>query len=156
MADPAWIGPPVENPRFSWDGRHAYFELRREGSELRELHRVPLEGGAVERVPAAEETEADGRPIAARRRGPALPVPARGSALPPRSRRRATAAPERRRDGGGGALRRRREPGAFPGGHALVRGGGGGRGPAALVRAPRRARPRGVGAAMRCGRGSSG
>jgi dipeptidyl aminopeptidase/acylaminoacyl peptidase len=46
MADPDWIGPAVESAWWSWDGRRAYFLLKRTGSTLRDLYAVDSEGRA--------------------------------------------------------------------------------------------------------------
>ena len=53
MADPDWIGPPVERPWWSLDGRSILFSLKRTGSPVRDLHRVAVSGGAYRPVPAA-------------------------------------------------------------------------------------------------------
>ena len=50
MADPDWIGPPVENPRWSWDSRHVEYELKRNASPVRDSFRQDIGGGAAERV----------------------------------------------------------------------------------------------------------
>jgi dipeptidyl aminopeptidase/acylaminoacyl peptidase len=47
MADPAWIGAPVESPHWSLDGRSALFQLKRADSPLRDLHRVGFDGTAM-------------------------------------------------------------------------------------------------------------
>ena len=54
MADPDWIGPPVERPWWSLDGRSILFSLKRAGSPVRDLHRVAASGGAYRPVPAAD------------------------------------------------------------------------------------------------------
>jgi dipeptidyl aminopeptidase/acylaminoacyl peptidase len=46
MADPDWIGPPVESAWWSWDGKRAYFPLKRTDSNLRDLYGVDVSGGA--------------------------------------------------------------------------------------------------------------
>jgi dipeptidyl aminopeptidase/acylaminoacyl peptidase len=46
MADPDWIGPPVESAWWSWDGKRAYFPLKRAGSTLRDLYTVGVAGSA--------------------------------------------------------------------------------------------------------------
>ena len=56
MADPDWIGPPVERPYWSVDGRSVHYWLKRAGSPVRDLHRVDIDGGKdaiVEVVSAA-------------------------------------------------------------------------------------------------------
>ena len=50
MADPDWIGPPVEQAWWSWDGREAQLLLKREGSPVRDTWRQPVAGGALQRV----------------------------------------------------------------------------------------------------------
>jgi hypothetical protein len=54
MADPDWIGPPVERPFWSLDGGSVLFSLKRAGSPVRDLRRAPASGGASRAVPAAE------------------------------------------------------------------------------------------------------
>ena len=43
MADPDWIGPAVEQAWWSWDGKTAYYTLKREGSTVRDIHALALE-----------------------------------------------------------------------------------------------------------------
>ncbi|WP_372016799.1 S9 family peptidase [Pseudoxanthomonas sp. 10H] len=50
MADPDWIGPPVERAWWSWDSREAQLLLRREGSSIRDTWRQPVAGGALHKV----------------------------------------------------------------------------------------------------------
>ena len=50
MADPEWIGPQVEAPFWSHDGRHAYFQLERAGSALRDTWVVDIASGDSRRV----------------------------------------------------------------------------------------------------------
>src|SRR5262245_15883435 len=59
MADPDWIGPPVERPYWSLDGRSILFSLKRAGSPVRDLHRVAASGGAHRPVPAADLADLD-------------------------------------------------------------------------------------------------
>ncbi len=47
MADPDWIGPPVQTAWWSWDGKHVYFPLKRTGSTLRDVYAVDTAGGAA-------------------------------------------------------------------------------------------------------------
>lgn len=55
MADPDWIGPPVERAWWSWDGRHVQYELKRPGSLIRDTYTQAVGGGAAaERVGDAE------------------------------------------------------------------------------------------------------
>ena len=52
MADPDWIGPAVESPYWSLDGRSVLFQLKREGSPLRDRFRIDL--GSGEQTPVAD------------------------------------------------------------------------------------------------------
>ena len=49
MADPDWIGPAVERPYWSLDGGSVIYSLKRPGSPVRDLWRVPAGGGATRR-----------------------------------------------------------------------------------------------------------
>ncbi|HJP98654.1 MAG TPA: prolyl oligopeptidase family serine peptidase [Rhodanobacteraceae bacterium] len=60
MADPDWIGPPVEDPYWSIDSRAIYYKLKRKGSPLHDLYRVDASGGAPVRLSDAELATADG------------------------------------------------------------------------------------------------
>ena len=40
MADPDWIGPPVEKAYWSLDGGSVYYQVKQKGSPVRDLHRV--------------------------------------------------------------------------------------------------------------------
>jgi dipeptidyl aminopeptidase/acylaminoacyl peptidase len=50
MAHPDWIGPPVEQPFWSFDGETILFSLKRDGSPVRDTWGVAVDGGAVERI----------------------------------------------------------------------------------------------------------
>ena len=63
MADPDWIGPPVEAPYWSVDSRSVYYRLKRNGSEIRDLYRVDAAGGAGAKLDDAQLTQADGAPV---------------------------------------------------------------------------------------------
>ncbi|TAN08572.1 MAG: S9 family peptidase [Rhodanobacteraceae bacterium] len=54
MADPDWIGPPVEDEYWGIDGRSVYFKLKRKGSSIRDLYRVPANGGTPVKLSDAE------------------------------------------------------------------------------------------------------
>jgi hypothetical protein len=60
MADPDWIGPPVQQPYWSVDGRSLYYRLKRSGSPVRDLHRVDLADGRDTIVEPAAMANADG------------------------------------------------------------------------------------------------
>jgi dipeptidyl aminopeptidase/acylaminoacyl peptidase len=63
MADPDWIGPPVEDEYWSVDGRDIYFKLKRKGSSIRDLYRVSADGGAPVKLSDAELANADGAAV---------------------------------------------------------------------------------------------
>ena len=60
MADPDWIGAPVEAPYWSVDGKSIYYNLKRKGSSVRDLHRVDLAGSTDVVVDPASMAGADG------------------------------------------------------------------------------------------------
>jgi dipeptidyl aminopeptidase/acylaminoacyl peptidase len=61
MAEPAWIGPPVENPYWALDGRSALFELKRGETPLRDLYRVGFDGEGAKAVEDAAREGLDAR-----------------------------------------------------------------------------------------------
>ena len=54
MADPDWIGAPVESPFWALDGSGVMYSLKREGSSLRDLHAIALADGVSRKVDDAE------------------------------------------------------------------------------------------------------
>ncbi|HEY8586755.1 MAG TPA: prolyl oligopeptidase family serine peptidase [Rhodanobacter sp.] len=60
MANPDWIGQPVQSPYWSVDGRQLYYSLKRDGSPVRDLYRVDPVSGQGSRLTPAELTQADG------------------------------------------------------------------------------------------------
>ncbi|MET0329129.1 MAG: prolyl oligopeptidase family serine peptidase [Luteimonas sp.] len=60
MADPDWIGAPVERAWWRWDGRSAYYALKRDGSNVRDTWQQPLTGGAATRVEDGARADVDG------------------------------------------------------------------------------------------------
>nr|WP_282452605.1 alpha/beta fold hydrolase [Lysobacter sp. CAU 1642] len=61
MAQPDWIGPPVESPFWSLVGADTlHFELKRNASPVRDLYRVTLDGAAAAPVPDAQRAGLDG------------------------------------------------------------------------------------------------
>ncbi|RYZ72104.1 MAG: S9 family peptidase, partial [Lysobacteraceae bacterium] len=50
MADPDWIGPAVEGAWWAWDGRHVQYQLKRQGSPIRDTFQQPVDGGAARLV----------------------------------------------------------------------------------------------------------
>ncbi|MFC5579040.1 prolyl oligopeptidase family serine peptidase [Lysobacter niabensis] len=59
MADPDWIGAPVEQAWWSWDGKQVQYLLKREGATIRDTWRQPVEGGAAQKVEGAARAELD-------------------------------------------------------------------------------------------------
>ncbi len=59
MADPDWIGPPVERAWWSWDGREVQYETKREGSSVRDTFRQRIDGAAGVRVSDDERSGLD-------------------------------------------------------------------------------------------------
>ncbi|MBJ6981739.1 S9 family peptidase [Luteimonas sp. MC1572] len=53
MADPDWIGQPVERMWWSWDGGTAYYSAKRIGSNIRDTYAQPIAGGAATLVDGA-------------------------------------------------------------------------------------------------------
>ena len=64
MADPDWIGPPVEQAWWAWDGSSAQYTLKREGETIRDTWQVGITGGTPVRVDGAARAQLDGpRPV---------------------------------------------------------------------------------------------
>ncbi|MEO8459700.1 MAG: prolyl oligopeptidase family serine peptidase [Dokdonella sp.] len=63
MADPDWIGPPVEQASWSVDGTAVYYRLKQKGTPVRDLHRVVLATGSDNIVDPAAMANADGTNI---------------------------------------------------------------------------------------------
>ena len=61
MADPAWMGPPVEAAWWQLDGSALVYRVRRDESELRDLYRIRLADGAAERLDFADQAGIDGQ-----------------------------------------------------------------------------------------------
>ena len=63
MADPDWIGAPVQDAYWGADGRSVYYSIKRAGSPLVDLHRVDLKDGKDLAVAHDAMANADGPPI---------------------------------------------------------------------------------------------
>src|SRR5688572_14583038 len=59
MADPDWIGPPVEQAWWAWDGSQVNYVLKRNGSVVRDVWTVPVAGGAARRAEDAALPQLD-------------------------------------------------------------------------------------------------
>jgi dipeptidyl aminopeptidase/acylaminoacyl peptidase len=68
MAEPDWIGQPVQAPYWSADGRSLYYRLKRDGSTVTDLYRVDPAGGRSQRLDAAASIDADGPAVFDRER----------------------------------------------------------------------------------------
>jgi dipeptidyl aminopeptidase/acylaminoacyl peptidase len=60
MADPEWIGPPVRDAWWSWDGQRAYYELEREGGDIVDVWTQDIDGGLPLRLDGAARADLDG------------------------------------------------------------------------------------------------
>lgn len=60
MQDPDWIGAPVEQAWWAWDGDRVYYRMKAQGSELRELHEISLDSGNDQNIAPQSWGEADG------------------------------------------------------------------------------------------------
>ena len=54
MADPDWIGPPVEQAWWAWDSQRVQYPLKREGSDIRDSFEQSIAGNAARRVADGE------------------------------------------------------------------------------------------------------
>ena len=59
MADPDWIGPAVEDAWWSWDGRQAQYQLKRDGSGIRDTYQQAVDGGSATRIDGAARAQLD-------------------------------------------------------------------------------------------------
>ena len=59
MADPDWIGPPVEQAWWAWDSQQVHYSLKREGSLARDTYTQPINGAAASRVGDGERSALD-------------------------------------------------------------------------------------------------
>lgn len=63
MANPDWIGPPVEMPYWSADGKSIYYRLKRDGSTIRDLRNIAADGSNDRVIDPAAMANADGNRI---------------------------------------------------------------------------------------------
>ena len=60
MANPDWIGTPVEAAWWNWDGKQVLYQQKRTGSPLRDTYRVnAAKGGMATQVADAEQAKLD-------------------------------------------------------------------------------------------------
>ncbi len=60
MADPLWMGPPVEAAWWQLDGESVVYRVQRDETGARDLRRITLESGEDARVDYADHAELDG------------------------------------------------------------------------------------------------
>ena len=59
MADPDWIGTPIEAAWWSWDGQRAYTQRKRTGATIRDTWVQPIAGGAGAMLDGAARADMD-------------------------------------------------------------------------------------------------
>ncbi|HEX7383483.1 MAG TPA: S9 family peptidase, partial [Burkholderiaceae bacterium] len=59
MADPDWIGPPVESAWWAWDGKRVQYTLKRAGGPVRDAWAQSADGGSGARVDGAALADLD-------------------------------------------------------------------------------------------------
>ncbi len=63
MADPDWIGPPIQAPYWSSDGLSVYYSIKRSGTPIVDLHRIALDTGTDALLDVHSRGESDGAPV---------------------------------------------------------------------------------------------
>lgn len=64
MADPDWIGPPVEQAWWAWDGQRVQYQLKREGASIRDTWQQGIAGGIAAKLDGAARADLDAaRPV---------------------------------------------------------------------------------------------
>ena len=59
MADPDWIGPPVEQAWWAWDGQRVHYTLKREGATVRDTYQQAIDGGVAAKLDGAARSGID-------------------------------------------------------------------------------------------------
>jgi dipeptidyl aminopeptidase/acylaminoacyl peptidase len=59
MADPDWIGPPVEDAWWAWDGHRVQYALKRDGATIRDTWQQTIDGGAAALIDGAARADLD-------------------------------------------------------------------------------------------------
>jgi dipeptidyl aminopeptidase/acylaminoacyl peptidase len=59
MADPDWIGPPVDSGWWRWDGKAAQYLLKRNGATIRDTWQVAIDGGSPTRLDGSARADLD-------------------------------------------------------------------------------------------------
>jgi dipeptidyl aminopeptidase/acylaminoacyl peptidase len=60
MADPEWMGSPVEQAWWDLDGDAVFYRIKRDSSTIRDIHRIDLESGDEQRLDYADHAGIDG------------------------------------------------------------------------------------------------
>lgn len=60
MADPDWIGPPVEEAWWSLDGAAVFYQVKQSGAPVRDIHRLDLDSGDDQVLEPAPRARIDG------------------------------------------------------------------------------------------------
>ncbi|MEN1727778.1 MAG: prolyl oligopeptidase family serine peptidase [Pseudomonadota bacterium] len=63
MADPAWIGAPVESTWWQLDGSAVHYQVQRAGTDVRDWHRIDLATGEDQRLDYADHAQVDGAQV---------------------------------------------------------------------------------------------
>ncbi len=59
MANPDWIGPPVESAWWAWDGKQVNYTLKRDASPIRDTYRQAVDGSVSQRIGDGERANLD-------------------------------------------------------------------------------------------------
>ena len=59
MADPDWIGPPVEDAWWAWDGQRVQYQLKRDGATIRDSFQQAIDGGIATKIDGAARADLD-------------------------------------------------------------------------------------------------
>lgn len=59
MADPDWIGPPVEQAWWAWDSQRVQYQLKREGASIRDTWQQGLSAGNAVKLDGAARADLD-------------------------------------------------------------------------------------------------
>src|SRR5207342_2502370 len=59
MADPDWIGAPVEDAWWAWDGQHVQYQLKRDGATISDTFQQSVEGGIATSIEGAARADLD-------------------------------------------------------------------------------------------------
>lgn len=60
MADPDWIGPPVESAGWEWDNQRVHYRSKRTGSPIRDTTVIALATGEAKRLDESAQADLDG------------------------------------------------------------------------------------------------